>query len=62
MTTSVLDSEPGSVEPDIDENGVDRVQIRRALALEPEERLRQAQEVIEGLLEIWELNGTRPIR
>jgi hypothetical protein len=48
--------------PEIDENGVDRDQIRQALALPPEERLRRSQEFAEGILEIWKLNGTRPLR
>jgi len=50
------------VEPDIDENGVDRAQIRAMLRLSPEERLRKVEEFVEGVLEIRELNEPRPVR
>ena len=46
-------------EPDIDENGVDRAQIRAMLALSPEERLRRVEEFRDSLLEIRRLNETR---
>lgn len=49
-------------EPDIDENGVDRAQIRAMLALTPEERLRRVEEFVESVLEIRELNETRSVR
>ena len=49
-------------EPDIDENGVDRAQIREMLALTPEERLRRVQEVVESAMRIRELNANRPVR
>lgn len=49
-------------EPDIDENGVDRAQIRAMLALTPEERLRRVQEFVESAVEIRELNARRPVR
>jgi hypothetical protein len=49
-------------EPEIDENGIDRAQIRAMLALTPEERLRKAQEFVEAALEIRELNEPRPLR
>jgi hypothetical protein len=48
--------------PDIDENGVDRAQIRAMLRLTPEERLRYVEEFIESALEIRELNAPRPLR
>ena len=48
--------------PDIDENGVDRAQIRAMLALTPEERLRRVEEFVESALEIRELNAARPVR
>jgi len=50
------------MEPDIDENGVDRAQIRAMLRLSPEERLRKVEEFVEGVLEIRELNEPRPVR
>lgn len=51
----------GDVEPDIDENRVDRAQIRGMLALTPEERLRRIEEFVESVLQIRELNEARPI-
>jgi hypothetical protein len=48
--------------PDIDENGVDRAQIRVMLALTPEERLRRIEEFVESALEIRELNASRALR
>ena len=48
--------------PDIDENGVDREQIRAMLRLTPEERLRYVEEFVESALEIRELNAPRPLR
>jgi hypothetical protein len=48
-------------EPDIDENGVDRAQIRAMLRLSPEERLRRVEEFVESVLEIRELNAPRAV-
>jgi hypothetical protein len=45
---------------DIDENGVDRAQIRAMLALSPEERLHKLEEFIAGVIEIRERNEGRP--
>ena len=50
------------MEPDIDENGVDRAQIRAMLALTPEERLRRVQEFVESAMKLRELNASRPVR
>jgi hypothetical protein len=47
--------------PDIDENGVDRAQIRALLRLTPEQRLRRMEEFVQSVLEIRELNE-RPLR
>ncbi len=62
----MTDHPPGEVgpasQPDIDENGVDRAQIRAMLALTPEERLRRVEEFVESALEIRELNEPRPVR
>ena len=44
-----LDGVPAA--PDIDENGVDRGQIRAMLRLTPEERLRLVEEFVESALE-----------
>lgn len=49
-------------EPDIDESGVDRAQIRAMLALTPEDRLRRVEGFVESALEIRELNEKRSIR
>jgi hypothetical protein len=49
-------------DPDIDENGVDRAQIRAMLQLTPEERLLRVEEFIESMLEIRKLNEERPVR
>jgi hypothetical protein len=46
-------------EPDIDDQGVDRGQIRDMLALQPEERLRRLEELVTGILEIRALNEDR---
>ena len=46
---------------EIDENGVDRAQIRAMLALSPEERLKKVEEFVESVLEIRERNGARPV-
>lgn len=51
-----------SSEPIYDERGVDRTLIREMLVLEPEERLRHMEAIVEDVLAIWELNGTRPVR
>jgi hypothetical protein len=49
--------------PDVDENGVDRAQIRAMLRLTPEERLRRVEEFVEAALEIRERNAAaRPVR
>ena len=62
MTASASGEEPTPCKPDIDENGVDRAQIRAMLALTPEERLRRVEEFVESALEIRELNEARPVR
>ena len=46
----------------VDENGVDRAQIRQMLALAPIDRLRRMQEFVASILEIRELNEERPLR
>ena len=58
-------SEPADASPaapDIDENGVDRAQIRAMLRLTPVERLRLVEEFVESALEIRDLNAPRPVR
>jgi hypothetical protein len=46
----------------IDENGVDRSQIRAMLRLTPEERLARVEEFVESVRQIRELNEERPVR
>lgn len=62
MTPGRSDGEPSAIEPDIDEDGVDRAQIRAMLALTPEERLRRVESFVESALEIRDLNEARPLR
>jgi len=46
----------------VDDNGVDRAQVREMLDLTPEERLRRVQEFVESAFEIRELNEKRSVR
>ena len=62
MTTGAPPCAESGPRPDIDDNGVDRAQIRAMLALAPEERLRKVEEFVESALEIRELNGARAVR
>jgi hypothetical protein len=49
-------------EPDIDENGVDRAQIRQMLELTPAERLLVIQNLADSVAEIRRLNGPSAVR
>ena len=51
-----------ATEPVFDQNGVDRTLIRRMLKLTPVQRLVYVQDLVEEMMEIWQLNGTRPLR
>jgi hypothetical protein len=51
---------PGA--PDIDENGVDRAQIREMLDLTPAERLLVIQNLADSIAEIRKLNGQSAVR
>lgn len=44
---------------DVDENGVDRSQIRRMLALSPLERLYWLEETVHAIAELRQLNESR---
>lgn len=44
----------------VDENGVDRNQIREMLQLTPEQRLSRVEQFVESLQQIRELNEERP--
>jgi hypothetical protein len=61
MKVAPGDEEPAPAEPDIDENGVDRAQIRAMLALTPEERLRRVEAFVRSAREIRELNARRRV-
>jgi hypothetical protein len=58
----VIAPEPSPAEPDIDDDGVDRAQIRAMLALSPEGRLRRLEEFVESTQEIRKLNEERSVR
>lgn len=47
---------------DYDENGVDRTQIRAMLRLTPAERLQRLEEFVDSIVEIRELNESKPVR
>lgn len=48
--------------PDIDQNGVDRAQIREMLDLTPAERLLVIQNLADSIAEIRRLNGQSAVR
>ncbi len=62
MERRLPDQDAAPREADIDDDGVDRAQIRAMLALTPEERLRRVEEFVEAALELRELNAPRPVR
>jgi hypothetical protein len=62
MTVEPDDDALDPPEPDVDEDGVDRAQIRAMLALTPSERLRRVQEFVEAAMRIREANAQRPVR
>ncbi len=59
MTEALADPGPVPCEPDIDENGVDRAQIRRMLDRTPAERLAMITEFMGSLLAIRDQNDDR---
>jgi hypothetical protein len=48
--------------PECDENGIDRAQIRRLLALTPAERLIAHDSFMNSVFEIWRQNGHEGFR
>lgn len=62
MTDAQTAAEAAPAEPDIDEYGVDRAQIRAMLALSPAERLLVIQNLADSIAEIRRLNGTGALR
>lgn len=49
-------------EPDIDENGIDRAQIRQMLELTPAERLLVIETLADSIAAIRRLNGPAAVR
>jgi hypothetical protein len=49
-------------DPDIDENGVDRAQIRQMLDLTPAERMLVIENLADSVAEIRRLNGSSALR
>jgi hypothetical protein len=62
MVDRLPDDDPAPREPDIDDEGVDRAQIRAMLALTPEERLRRVEEFVQAARKIRELNAAPAAR
>jgi len=62
MTDLLGDPDPVPCEPDIDENGVDRAQIREMLDLTPLERLLVIQNLADSIAQIRAQNESRPVR
>jgi hypothetical protein len=62
VTRGTPHPDPAPEPPDLDENGVDRAQIRQMLLLTPGERLRKAEEFLNSALEIRQLNEARTVR
>ena len=56
-----MESEPFPL-PECDENGIDRAQIRRLLALSPAERLIAHDSFMNSVFEIWRQNGHEGFR
>jgi hypothetical protein len=59
MTDEVAARPPAPCEPEVDENGVDLVQIRAMLDRKPGERLSLVTEFMNSLVAIRANNGTR---
>ena len=55
--TQELPANETPARPDIDENGVDRAQIREMLELTPIERLRRMQDFVNAVRRIRAVNG-----
>jgi len=62
MTNDETVAEFTPAQPDIDENGVDRAQIREMLALTPAERLLVIQNLADSVAEIRRLNEPGAVR
>jgi hypothetical protein len=62
MRDQSADTDLAPCEPDIDENGVDRAQIRQMLDLTPAERLLVLENLADSIAEIRRLNGPSAVR
>ena len=62
MTQPIYGTPSDPMQPDIDENGVDRSQIRQMLDLTPAQRLLVIQNFADSVAEILKLNGTSAVR
>jgi len=62
MVSSIPDQKAALPADAIDENGVDRNQIREMLRLTPEQRLQRVEEFVQSVQQIWELNAERQVR
>jgi hypothetical protein len=62
MTQPVYGSPSDPMEPDIDQNGVDRSQIRQMLDLTPAQRLLVVQNFADWIAAVRRLNGTSTVR
>ena len=62
MPASSPDGSPASHDETIDQNGIDRTQIRDMLRLTPEQRLARVEEFLESVQQIRALNEELPVR
>jgi hypothetical protein len=62
MTSQPAGPELVPAEPDIDDNGVDRAQIRQMLDLSPAERMLVIENLADSIAEIRRLNGPSAVR
>jgi len=62
MTDQLAGADLIPCEPDLDENGVDRAQIRQMLDLTPAERLLFIENLADSIAEIRRLNGPSAVR
>lgn len=62
MTNESFGSDLAPRTPDIDQDGVDRAQIREMLELTPAERLLVVQNLADSIAEIRRLNGPSAVR
>jgi hypothetical protein len=62
MRANAAGPDPVPCEPDIDENGVDRAQIRQMLDLTPAERMLVIENLADSIAEIRRLNGPGAVR